>query len=295
MNAGGSSWSSCRCGVRRTGSRTGFTPRFAPQCCICRSICTRPRAGCSERGRRRGGCPVTPVPGRCGWPTWRGSLPQPGAPLRSGARACGRGRATRFDTRALPAHPRVRCALRKRDARHRMELLRPCQGRVDDAGVGEAREARRRPLRGDVHPGQPRAPRGARARARPRRAGLPRAGPRAVSRPRAERPRRDGSAPADPVRLLSVGRLVEKKGFDDLLESLAMVSPALSWTLDVVGAGPLESRLRRRAIALGLGERVRWRGSLPHDGVVEHFCAADGFALASRISPTGTGTGCRTC
>ena len=86
-----------------------------------------------------------------------------------------------------------------------------------------------------------------------------------------ERPRRDGSAPADPVRLLSVGRLVEKKGFDDLLESLAMVSPALSWTLDVVGAGPLESRLRRRAIALGLGERVRWRGSLPHDGVVEHY------------------------
>lgn len=102
-----------------------------------------------------------------------------------------------------------------------------------------------------------------------------------------ERPRRDGSAPADPVRLLSVGRLVEKKGFDDLLDSLAAVSPALSWTLDVVGAGPLESRLRRKAIALGLGERVRWRGSLPHDRVVEHYCAADGFALASRISPDG--------
>ena len=101
------------------------------------------------------------------------------------------------------------------------------------------------------------------------------------------RPSRDGSEPADPVKLLSVGRLVEKKGFDDLLESLESVSPALAWTLDIVGAGPLEARLRRTADALGLRERVRWHGSLPHDRVVERFCAADVFALASRVSADG--------
>ena len=102
-----------------------------------------------------------------------------------------------------------------------------------------------------------------------------------------ERLPRDGSDPSDPVKILSVGRLVEKKGFDDLLGALAMVSPALSWTLDIVGSGALEAKLRRHAAALGIGERVRWHGSLPHDRVVEHFSGADLFALASRICADG--------
>ncbi|MCY4285329.1 MAG: glycosyltransferase family 4 protein [Thiotrichales bacterium] len=103
----------------------------------------------------------------------------------------------------------------------------------------------------------------------------------------AERPPRDGSDPADPVRLLSVGRLVEKKGFDDLLSALATLPPALCWTLDVVGGGALEARLRRQAAALGIGERVRWPGSLPHDRVIGHFAGADLFVLASRITADG--------
>lgn len=103
----------------------------------------------------------------------------------------------------------------------------------------------------------------------------------------AERPPRDGSDPADPVRILSVGRLVEKKGFDDLLAALAMLSPARAWTLDVVGGGGLEAPLRTQADALGIGERVRWHGSLPHDRVVGHFAGADLFVLASRIGADG--------
>ena len=103
----------------------------------------------------------------------------------------------------------------------------------------------------------------------------------------AERAIRDGSDPADPVRILSVGRLVDKKGFDDLLAALAMLPPGLAWRLDVVGGGTLEGRLRRQADALGLGKRVRWRGSLPHDRMVEHATRADLFALASRVSAGG--------
>ena len=102
-----------------------------------------------------------------------------------------------------------------------------------------------------------------------------------------ERPPRDGTDPSNPVRILSVGRLVEKKGFDDLLAALASVSASLAWTLDVVGGGALEARLQRQAASLGLGERVHWHGSLPHDRVVERFAAADLFALASRISADG--------
>ena len=103
----------------------------------------------------------------------------------------------------------------------------------------------------------------------------------------AERAARDGSDPADPVRILSVGRLVDKKGFDDLLDALAMLPPGFAWRLDVVGSGVLEGRLRQQAAALGLGGRVRWRGSLPHDRVVEDVSGADLFALASRISAGG--------
>ena len=102
-----------------------------------------------------------------------------------------------------------------------------------------------------------------------------------------ERPPRDGSDPSHPVKILSVGRLVEKKGFDDLLGALAMVSPALSWTLEVVGGGGLDAELRRQATALGIGDRVRWHGSLPHDRVVELFAGADLFALASRVGADG--------
>ena len=103
----------------------------------------------------------------------------------------------------------------------------------------------------------------------------------------AERPVRDGSDHADPVTILSVGRLVEKKGFDDLLGALALLPPELAWTLDVVGGGALDTKLRGQAEALGLGDRVRWRGSLPHDRVVELFASADLFALASRICADG--------
>ena len=45
--------------------------------------------------------------------------------------------------------------------------------------------------------------------------------------------------------------------------------------------------MRRHAATLGIGERVCWHGSLPHDRVVEHFAGADLFALASRVSADG--------
>ena len=102
-----------------------------------------------------------------------------------------------------------------------------------------------------------------------------------------ERQPRDGSDATNPVRILSVGRLVEKKGFDDLIAALASLPPSLAWTLDVVGGGALHGQLRRQASALGIGERIHWHGSLPHDRVVERFAAADLFALASRISADG--------
>lgn len=59
------------------------------------------------------------------------------------------------------------------------------------------------------------------------------------------------------LRLGYVGRLAEEKGVDVLLRALADLPDA---TLDVVGDGPEEGDLRRRAARLGLGHRARFLG-----------------------------------
>ena len=89
MNAEASTSSSCRCAVRRIGSPIRSMRKFVLRCTICRSICTRTRAGCSEPGRRRGGFPDTPEPAECGWPIWHAIAPETGC-AASARRSCSR-------------------------------------------------------------------------------------------------------------------------------------------------------------------------------------------------------------
>ena len=98
---------------------------------------------------------------------------------------------------------------------------------------------------------------------------------------------RDGSNPSDPVVILSVGRLVEKKGMDVLLEALARLPFALHWRFVHVGDGPLLGELKRRARALGITARIVWRGALSQDELLPEYRAADIFALACRIARDG--------
>ena len=99
--------------------------------------------------------------------------------------------------------------------------------------------------------------------------------------------RRRGDDPADPVRLLSVGRTVEKKGYDVLLDALAGLPPELSWHLTHIGDGPLADALKTRAGSLDLAGRIEWRGPQPHEEVLAAYRAADLFALASRVGHDG--------
>jgi glycosyltransferase involved in cell wall biosynthesis len=98
---------------------------------------------------------------------------------------------------------------------------------------------------------------------------------------------RDGQAVDDPVVLLSVGRLVEKKRTDILLEALAMLPSELHWRLVHVGGGPLRKTLQGRAEALGLDGRITWSGALAQQQVIALYRSADLFALASRIAGDG--------
>jgi len=98
---------------------------------------------------------------------------------------------------------------------------------------------------------------------------------------------RDGRNPADPVVILSVARLVEKKGTDVLLRALARIAPQVRWRFVHVGGGPLKARVQRLAAQLGIADRVQWRGALTQDKLLDEYRNADVFALASRIASDG--------
>ncbi len=97
----------------------------------------------------------------------------------------------------------------------------------------------------------------------------------------------DGGDPACPVVLLSVGRAVEKKGYDDLLAALALLPPGLVWRFVHIGGGALAAALRRRADALGLSDRIEWRGSRAQPEVLAACREADLFVLASKVAADG--------
>ncbi|TGV64101.1 colanic acid biosynthesis glycosyltransferase WcaL, partial [Mesorhizobium sp. M00.F.Ca.ET.149.01.1.1] len=101
------------------------------------------------------------------------------------------------------------------------------------------------------------------------------------------RKQHNGSAPDEPVVVLSVGRAVEKKGYDTLLEALALLPGDLAWRFEHIGGGEELERLKALARKLGLDGRVSWKGALAQKEVLEHYRSADIFALACRITANG--------
>jgi glycosyltransferase involved in cell wall biosynthesis len=96
-----------------------------------------------------------------------------------------------------------------------------------------------------------------------------------------------GRSESDPITILSVCRLVEKKGMDVLLRALAQLPASLHWRLIHVGGGPLKDRLRQLAVELGIAPRITWRGALTQDQLLPVYRDAEIFALASRIARDG--------
>jgi colanic acid/amylovoran biosynthesis glycosyltransferase len=80
-------------------------------------------------------------------------------------------------------------------------------------------------------------------------------------------------ADGEELRFVSVGRFVEKKGFDDLLRGLAVAREATSRPIScsIVGGGPLDDDLRQLEHSLGLGDTVRFEGYLPVEKLIDHL------------------------
>jgi glycosyltransferase involved in cell wall biosynthesis len=85
--------------------------------------------------------------------------------------------------------------------------------------------------------------------------------------------------------LLFVGRLVEKKGVDDLLRALRLARDrGRDATLTVVGNGPMRAQLERLAAELGLQAHARFLGAVPQAELPALYRRAAAFVAPFRIA-----------
>ena len=85
--------------------------------------------------------------------------------------------------------------------------------------------------------------------------------------------------------LLAVGRLVEKKGFDILIDALSTVT--VSWHLRIVGDGPERDRLTMQAQRLGIADRIAFIGSITHDALPLEYDNTDVVVVPSVVDRFG--------
>jgi len=89
---------------------------------------------------------------------------------------------------------------------------------------------------------------------------------------------------AEPVRLITIGRLVEKKGTEYAVRAAALLRErGHDVTLDILGDGRLRDRLGELIESLGIEASVRLLGALPHDAVRDRLDAAD-ICLAPSVT-----------
>jgi glycosyltransferase involved in cell wall biosynthesis len=81
--------------------------------------------------------------------------------------------------------------------------------------------------------------------------------------------------------IISVGRLVEKKGFADLVSACQRLkSWGTDFRCDIIGTGPLEQRLKEQIQQCGLESCMRLLGSMPQKELRQHYDKAQVFALS---------------
>lgn len=92
-----------------------------------------------------------------------------------------------------------------------------------------------------------------------------------------------------PLRLLSVGSIVPRKGYDVLIRALAKIAD-LPWKLTIVGDvrnAKTATQLDTEIASAGLKERVRMVGAVPAESLGKFYANADVFVLASRFEGYG--------
>jgi glycosyltransferase involved in cell wall biosynthesis len=82
----------------------------------------------------------------------------------------------------------------------------------------------------------------------------------------------------------TIGRLDDEKRHGDLIEALAQLRDKhRGLRLKIIGGGALEDELKKKAMALGVGDRVEITGALPWEKVIEHRRQMHIYAHVSRM------------
>lgn len=102
-----------------------------------------------------------------------------------------------------------------------------------------------------------------------------------------ERSRHSGDGSKVTVKILSVGRAVNKKGFDVVLRALALLPTELLWQFIHVGDGAELAKLKALAHQLKIDHRITWCGAVNQSEVLKHYRGADVFVLGCRVSGDG--------
>lgn len=94
--------------------------------------------------------------------------------------------------------------------------------------------------------------------------------------------------PGGPIKIVSVGRLVAFKGFEYLIEACEQLRQrSIQFHCEIIGDGPLRTKLRDQIAELRLGDLIILAGALPQDCVLEKVRQGDIFALASTTDENG--------
>ena len=105
-------------------------------------------------------------------------------------------------------------------------------------------------------------------------------------RPPKETLKTDLGIPADAPVVISVSRLVEKNGIDDLLRAFALL--AGSAHLVIVGGGSDRKNLMHLAHELGIDDRAHFLGNVNHDELLRYYRMSDVFCRPSRSEGLGS-------
>ena len=85
------------------------------------------------------------------------------------------------------------------------------------------------------------------------------------------------------VRVLTIGRLIPRKGFQFLIRALPQILEKVSYSfeIEIVGDGPYHGELLKLADALGVTSHIRFAGSVPYPKLPQKYRDADIFILPS--------------
>jgi glycosyltransferase involved in cell wall biosynthesis len=88
---------------------------------------------------------------------------------------------------------------------------------------------------------------------------------------------------SEKIRILAIGRLIPRKGFDFLIRSLPEVLKLANkdFIVEIVGDGPLRNDLIHKAEELKVAEKVVFSGSIPYEQLADKYQQADIFILSS--------------